>query len=285
MSFGGSGGFMSGFFNPVLGSEDTTLYGVNTGNGTQQGLQQLNNIDNPAQPQAPASDGIFDTPSGTFTNGAGGVSPSAATGSNQSILGPFSLNGANGSTLVLYSSSELGADIAATYAAMGGTRNQSSDGSNLNISIDIDQAATNGMAINDYVQSLIQENCFNNVVYGFHGDPTGSPVASNVSQAFGGSSGLANVVMQNLTSGGYVVIAGCYGTNYSTGSPNNPAWVQGIANAYGSSATVIVSGTGQTNNGEYDISPSNAMIQPSPGISEPDTRPAYWTIVPPTGGG
>jgi len=68
LSFGGSGGIMSGFFNPVSGSDDPTLYNVNTGNGITQDLEQLPNAGNPP-PLPKPSYGIFDSPTGTVTIG------------------------------------------------------------------------------------------------------------------------------------------------------------------------------------------------------------------------
>jgi hypothetical protein len=165
--------------------------------------------------------------------------------------------GSNGSTLILYSSSEVGQDLASTYQAAASPINTSSNGSNLNMAIDIDQAAVLGMSVNDYVASQIGESLFNNVLYAFHEGESGN-IAASTNQVFSGSSGLASVVSQSLAPGGFVVLGGCYGTSQVTGQVNNSAFAQGIANAYGSGETVISAGTGPTLNGEYDITPTNA---------------------------
>jgi hypothetical protein len=225
-------------------------------------------------------------------------------------MGTFSFQGRDtplgqmnqGSSLILYSSSEQDANPNAqntngtSIRPAGGPLNTASDGSNLNMVIDIDQAAKSGMPINDYVALQIGESLFNNVVYVYHQNPDGT-INPQIQAAFSGGSGLAQVVNQSLTKGGYVVLAACYGVNYKTGLVNNPSFVQGIANAYGREESVIVSGTGKTHTGEYGSTPSTVVRGPSGGYealydpateinifwggqyTDPDAV-TTWTVVP-----
>jgi hypothetical protein len=224
--------------------------------------------------------------SGTFTEGGNGVVVQGqSTLSNNALTGPFDLTGKNGSKLILYSSSETGPVGAEIYQAAQATSSGLTNNAG-NMAVDIDQAAAAGMSVNDYVHSQISENLFNNVDYAFHQGPATSDnpngqIDPNLRQVYSGNSGLANVVSQNLAPGGYVVLDGCYGTNFSTGQVNNPAWVQGIANAYGSSETVTSSGTGPVEPNKSGISPTTALFQPEPFKDDIVSRPGSWIVTRP----
>ena len=232
----------------------------------------------------------------------GGQNPVDPNGGRVAPTGNFSLSGGQGSSLILYSSSELGGPNSTNVqmARAQGTDNKAPNGSNLNLTIDIDQAAKLGMSVNDYVAVTIAESTFsnfNNVVYEYHQGADGT-LDPRIRSAFSGDSGLANIVSQALAPGGYLVLSGCFGTVYKTGAVNNLPCVQGIANSYGTSETTIVGGTGEEHpsaidlristvptgsDGEYvkefDPVRTNAL-----GIGTYELEggdPTAWTVVPP----
>jgi RHS repeat-associated protein len=196
-----------------------------------------------------------------------------SNGSNWNRMGTFDLTGTNGNTVIFYSKSgeDSGQGGESGVYVNAGTRDNGQ-----NLAVDVDQAAAAGMSVNDYAASQMGNKTFNNAYYAYHQGP-GTPdnpngdINPSMRQDFSGDSGLAQIVSQHLTGGGYVVLDGCYGTDFNGGQPNNPAFVQGIANAYGNKATVIVGGTGQMNVAGTGPTPTTAPSQPTN-----DSNPGYY---------
>lgn len=187
------------------------------------------------------------------------------------VEGPFRLDGNWGSSIILFSGRELGTTITEDLTSAGQAKyNSKADGSPVNLSINIDNAAAAGMSVADYIKSQLGDRTFDNIIFSFHGGETGSANA-NVLATFGPNSNINSVLKSAVTGNGAIVYNNCYGIAASGAADQ-------MANIYG--MDVLTSSLGQVYQSAVDLKPS-IPINPNDPNSRTTTTWGFWVVTSP----
>jgi hypothetical protein len=146
--------------------------------------------------------------------------------------------------------------------------NKASDGSALNLSINLDNAGKLSPAA--YIASQVGDRKYDNVIFAYHGGAAGEANA-RMQALFGPSSDIHSVLSSHTTGSGVVLYANCFGVACSIG--NQP---QAMANLYG--MNVLTGSYGPIVVSVYDMTPTIPSTA-SPG--KYTSNGGYWNVATP----